>query len=99
MLQAVREGKPGSLILRYEDLMKSDTDFLRLQDFIGRTLVDVRNPGQYRARARNPVFKPVERIMGLSSNGRPSHILNELEAMRGEALSSQERDPVQGQGT
>ena len=99
MLQAVREGEPGSLILRYEDLMKSDTDFLRLQNFIGRTLVDVRNPGQYRARARNPLFKPVERIMGLSSNGRPSHILNELEAMRGEALRSQERDPVQGQGT
>jgi len=99
MLQAVRAGPSGSLILRYEDLMRTDTDFLRLQDFIDRKLVDVRNPGQYRARAANPLFKPVEWLMGLSSIGRPSILFSELEATRDETLSNQPLDLVREQGT
>ena len=30
VMQAVSEGSPDSLILRYEDLMRGDTDFLSL---------------------------------------------------------------------
>ena len=99
MMEAVREGGRDCLILRYEDLMRSNTDFSRLEEFIGRKLQDVRNPGQYRARAKNPLFEPVERLMGLSPIGRPANLLGELEAMRVETLSSQMVDPMQGQDT
>ncbi len=99
MMRAVCDDAFDSLIIRYEDLMRGDTDYLRLQDFLGRALVDVRNPGQYRAGSGNPLFQPLDCLMAASSLGRPSKIFRELEAVRAEDLSPHSCPPVQAQGS
>jgi len=81
MLRAVEELESDALLIRYEDLMTGDSDFLRLQEFIGEPLVDVRNASQRRARARYLFFTILDRVMGLCSGERPSRTFQKLEAL------------------
>jgi hypothetical protein len=43
-------GNPDVLVLKFEDILGDDADWLRLNRFTGRKLVDVRDPGQSRFR-------------------------------------------------
>jgi hypothetical protein len=82
MINAVRAEGTEALIIRYEDLMRGPDDFGRLQEFVSRDLVDARIPGQHRAAPRNPLFAPLDRLMGVVSTRRPSEIFRRLESMR-----------------
>ena len=81
MMRAVEKSELDALLIRYEDLMSSNSDFLRLQEFIGETLVDIRNASQHRAHAHYFLFTLLDRVMGLCSGERPSRTFRKLEAL------------------
>jgi hypothetical protein len=82
MINAVRAEGTEALVIRYEELMRGQDDFGRLQSFVGRDLADARIPGQHRAVPQNPLFAPLDRLIGITSAHRPSEIFRRLESMR-----------------
>ncbi|MCS5636265.1 MAG: sulfotransferase [Myxococcota bacterium] len=84
LLEAVEHAGSSGLLLRYEDLMKEEAEFARLEEFLGRPLVDVRSSGQYRAEGGHFLFNwldPMMRIFGLAH---PSAVFSRLESTRKE---------------
>ena len=82
MMTAVEAAGPDGIVVRYEELMAEDSDFARLEKFIGLPLVDIRSPAQYRAASKNPLYGLIDPVMGIASGQRPSRILEKLEEMR-----------------
>lgn len=95
MMGAVSESGTRSILIRYEDLMRGEHEFSRLQNFLGRKLIDVRNPSQYRAAPKSSLYLPLDRLMSNSSSGRPSKILAQLEALRSQDAGFPGGTPVQ----
>jgi hypothetical protein len=94
VISAVRASGADALTVRYEELMRGPDDFRRLEEFVGRDLVDARIPGQYRAAPSNPLFSPLDKLMGLSPTERPSRVFRELERMRAASLETREDGSV-----
>ncbi|MCA9981870.1 MAG: sulfotransferase [Anaerolineales bacterium] len=46
------QGDVPAIVLSYEELMRDEAEFARLEAFVGRKLTDMRNPEMYRNRAR-----------------------------------------------
>lgn len=67
----VRAGTVDSIVLDYHELMSGPDEFKRLVDFIGRDLVDRRQPELYRSKDSNDIYirlagKLVPRLTGKS---------------------------------
>ena len=99
MINAVRASGADSLTVRYEEIMRGPDDFRRLEEFVGRDLVDARIPGQYRAVPSNPLFAPLDKLMGLSLTERPSRVFRELERMRAASLETRGDGSVRPEGS
>ena len=82
LLDAVERAGDGAILLRYEKLMNGSVEFDRLQDFLGRDLVDVRSSGQHRAGSGHPLFRWLDPVMQISGLARPSAIFRRLESFR-----------------
>jgi hypothetical protein len=82
VLEALRAAGKKGLLLRYEALMQGDSEFHRLEEFLGRPLADVRQPRQYRATSRNEIFTPIDLCLGMLGKYRPSRLLEDLEDAR-----------------
>ena len=99
VISAVRASGVDALTVRYEELMRGPDDFRRLGDFVGRDLVDARIPGQYRAVPSNPLFAPLDKLMGFSLTERPSKVFRELERMRAASLGTDRGGSVRPEGS
>ena len=84
VLEAVKSAGSSGLLLRYENLMKEEAEFARLQEFLGRPLVDVRNLGQYRAADGHFLFNWLDPIMRVFGHAHPSGVFYRLESLREE---------------
>lgn len=56
ILELLRAGQNEFLMINYHELMGGEADFRRLQEFVGRDLVDRRNRDLYRSRTSGDVF-------------------------------------------
>jgi hypothetical protein len=78
-----------SILIGYEKLMMDDSEFARLERFVGHPLPDLRDRGRYRCRpdGRTPiaVVSALRGILGLS---RPAAITAWFEALRQQSASS-----------
>jgi len=59
ILKYLEDGENDYLMINYHELMGGDTDFKRLQEFVGRDLVDRRNLSLYRSKSRSDIFLKV----------------------------------------
>lgn len=96
MMRAVTASAGDAILIRYEALMRDDREYSRLQEFIGRSLADVRDPSQHRAAARSFFYAPVDRLMGVFSSDRPSKVLENLETLRSQELDRSGGSSMQG---
>lgn len=75
------------LVLEYQALVSTQTEFDRLQQFVGRELKDQRKPGLYRNRSRNyPILTLVEKLLYRLKGYQPQAIMRQFEAYRHEHL-------------
>lgn len=85
ILSSLEETPMDSLVLSYQALMSTKTEFDRLQAFVGRDLQDLRKPGLYRSRVRTyPVLTLVAWLYGQRVGRTPQQIIAEFERLRGE---------------
>lgn len=75
------------LVLEYQALVTTQTEFDRLQQFVNRELVDRRKPGLYRNRAKNyRLLTLVGHLLYRLEGHWPQTIMQKLEAYRHEHL-------------
>lgn len=73
------------LVLEYQSLITTQSEFDRLQQFVGRALVDKRKPTLYRNRAKHyPLLNLVEKLLQRLEGYHPQTIMQQLEAYRHE---------------
>lgn len=82
------------VLLRYELLMDGDDEFLRLQAFIGRGLVDPRKAARYRSQARGRIRLAIaDRVMNAVGLPQPTKITRRLERLAAHPVVSGD-DPL-----
>ena len=79
---ALSQAGSDGLALRYEALMDGDAEFDRLQRFVDRDLVDVRDDSSYRGRTQHPLRNPIGSLLGAATSTNPNRTLACLEALR-----------------
>jgi hypothetical protein len=89
---SVHEGSKV-LALKFEELLSGDDEWKRLEEFAGRELVDVRDPGQSRFRVnadrRNMlVYKLLQKLAGSEA----STVYQQLESLRNRRVVSKATD-------
>jgi len=73
------------LVLEYQALVTTQTEFDRLQQFVNRELADKRKPGLYRNRAKKyRLLTLVEKLLDRLEGYQPQTIMQQLEAYRHE---------------
>lgn len=73
------------LVLEYQALVTTTTEFDRLRQFVGQDLVDKRKPHLYRNRARNyRILNLIEKLLYHLEGYQPQMIQEQLEAYRHE---------------
>lgn len=82
MLESLNTATGDSLLLRYEELMQGDSEFDRLEQFLGRSLSDRRRSTDFHARTTHSLFQPIDFAMAATNLPRPSRILAELNQFR-----------------
>ncbi len=91
ILEYIRDAKAEVLILRYRDLMTTQEEFDRLQTFVGRKLIDRRNPALYRSRARfHPSLALVNTWNELVHRQGYRRVLDELVRLRQEQIAEEQ---------
>jgi hypothetical protein len=70
------------LIINYKQLMTNENEFNRLGNFIGKQLVDNRNPDLYRSKVTRSRLTIFERLATLGLKNHPNSILKQLELLR-----------------
>ncbi len=83
LLELMAEPSPDRLLLNYRRLMSEDEEFQRLEQFLGRSLTDMRRPQLYRSRGvRSTLVNLVDRL-GASRRGTTlSRTFQALEQLR-----------------
>jgi hypothetical protein len=70
------------LLFNYSDFMAGDRELHRLQEFVGRPLVDQRRKELYRGkRKRYPSFEIAKRLVKWRTGSHPDDVIRELEAL------------------
>lgn len=79
ILERRRELGQPFVLLRYENLMTSDEDFGRFEEFMGRRLDDCRNPDLYRSRRRGTFAIAIaDWLMNAMGRPQPSQVRRRL---------------------
>ncbi len=85
ILDVLRTTSHDYLVLEYQALVTTQTEFDRLQAFVGRDLVDRRKPKLYRNRARSfRILSMMEFLLQRRHGYHPQVIMQQLEAYRHE---------------
>ena len=88
ILKAIEKSDLPCLVLRYDALMDDQSEFMRLERFVNRSLEDVRSPSKYRSKAKNnaglTIVSAIRRLMGQSQ---PNEIASRLECVRQNQLT------------
>jgi hypothetical protein len=83
ILTHLQKAKVASLVLNYQELMTTQTEFDRLQEFIGFELEDQRKPSLYRGRSQSsPLLRITIGLVQKRTGCNPGKIIAQLDALR-----------------
>jgi hypothetical protein len=83
IMEALQTSSCDRIVLSYHHLMAGDEEFRRLQAFVGRDLVDHRQPGLYRSRSRPDLFlRLADRWLSFRAGLRAGDTLAALQELR-----------------
>lgn len=82
LADAVARAGRNALCLRYEALMSDESEFERLQEFVGRDLADMRRASSQRAHGHHPLRRSVGTALGWKTGVNPERILARLDDLR-----------------
>lgn len=83
ILGYLRDTPMGYLVLSYRQLMTTQSEFERLQSFVGRSLQDQRRMDLYRSRRRwSPLLKLAARRLAKQTGSTPEHVIEQFETLR-----------------
>ncbi len=82
-LEAIEKGRAPGIVIRFEELMKGDDELDRLRRFVGRQLVDVRDPRLFRndAEAKRQT-RGLARLVAATLRYHPETVFRRLEVAR-----------------
>lgn len=83
------------VLLEYRRLMTTQEEYQRLEEFVGRTLTDKRNPKLYRNKGSDSITVNVaEEIIYRQTGEKPSLIMQQLEQLREINIQELQKPPV-----
>jgi len=82
MLDALADSDTPGVLIRYEELMRDQSEFDRLNGFVGGGLVDARRASQHRAKRGHRLFGPVAAAMAAFTDVAPRSVLADLDRTR-----------------
>jgi hypothetical protein len=83
ILKVLEKTTAPSILLSYSRLMKGDSEFLRLESFVGRPLSDERKPSMKRSSdSPSPVYTLASNLSSLKCGINPASVLAALDGFR-----------------
>ncbi len=83
ILRLLASSPNENIILGYHELMTDDSEFARLQNFVGRPLADRRKPELYRSKSRQDIFiRFADWLLARRTGSSTDDTMNDLRAAR-----------------